>query len=89
MNYYKIKEFETKTTKDYSDFKLSVYMGAFLLVPFFISNSFIPYMITLIFHLFSWKMYLKNRAEELVSENKYELELTINVLNDIKKERNK
>ena len=109
MNYYKIKEFETKTTKDYSDFKLSVYiilhkfllfftsntffwifsMGAFLLVPFFISNSFIPYMITLIFHLFFWKMYLKKRAEGLVSENKYELELTINVLNDIKKERNK
>jgi hypothetical protein len=46
-------------------------------------------MITLFFHLFSWKIYLKERAEELTSENRYELNLTIDVLNDIKKERSK
>lgn len=109
MSYYKIKELETKTTKDYSDFRLSVYivlhkillfftsntffwifsMGAFLLVPLLISDSPIPYLITLIFHLLSWKMYLKNRAEELTSDNRYELELTIDALNDINRERNK
>lgn len=109
MNYHKIKEFESKTTKNYSDFKLSVYinlhkfllfftsntffwifsMGAFLLVPFFINNNLISYIITLVFHLFSWEMYLKNRAQQLTSENKYELELTIDALNDIKNERNK
>jgi hypothetical protein len=46
-------------------------------------------MITLVFHLISWEMYLKNRAKELTSENKYELELTIDALNDIKSDRNK
>jgi hypothetical protein len=108
MNYHRIKEFESKTTKNYSDFKLSVYinlhkfllfftsntffwifsMGAFLLVPFFINNNLMVYMITLIFHLFSWEMYLKDRAKELISKNRYELELTISVLSDIKSERN-
>ena len=109
MSYYSIKEMETKTTKNYSDFKLSAYitlhkillfftsntffwifsMCEFSLVPFLIANTFIPYMITLFFHLFSWKIYLKERAEELTSENRYELKLTIDALNDIKKERSK
>ncbi len=109
MNYHKIKELESKTTQNYSDSKLSVYislhkvllfftsnvffwsfsMAAFLIVPFFINNTLIAYLITLLFHLCSWEFYLKEYSQNLTSKEKYELELTIQVLNDIKKERNK
>jgi hypothetical protein len=64
-------------------------MGAFLIVPFFINNTLIAYLITLLFHLCSWEFYLKEYSQKLTSKEKYELELTIQVLNDIKKERNK
>lgn len=109
MNYHDIKELELKTTKLYSDSKLSAYiflhkfllffttdvffwtfsMCALLIVPYFINNTFTSYMITIVFHFFSWEFYLKNYAHKLVSKEKYELDLTIEVLNDIKKERNK
>jgi hypothetical protein len=106
-NYYKIKEKELKTIKDYSDKKLKRYIKShkiilnissefffwflsfvvFMLYPIFLDNTIGMYLFFLISHLFYWRWlglkWYKREMTSLVEE----LELTIEVLEDIQKER--
>ena len=69
---------------------------------FFWAISFIPFVILPIFtgqtnlyglflfaHLLFWKIYAEKKYHELCDKDREELELTIEVLEDIKKERNR
>jgi hypothetical protein len=62
-------------------------MGALLLVPFFLLNNPIGYLITVVFHLISWEFYLKGYIKENTTEDKNEVILTIEVLKEIQSKR--
>ena len=62
-------------------------MGALLLVPFFLLNNPIGYLITVVFHLISWEFHLKGYIKKNVTEDKNEVIVTIEALKEIKFER--
>ncbi len=62
-------------------------MGALLLVPLFLLNNTIGYLVTIIFHLISWDFYLKDYIKKNTSDDKDEVILTIEVLKEIQSER--
>ena len=62
-------------------------MGALLLVPFFLLNNPIGYLITVVFHLISWEFHLKGYIKENATEDKNEVIMTIEALKEIKSER--
>jgi len=62
-------------------------MGALLLVPYFILNNPIGYLITVVFHLISWEFHLKGYIKEHATDDKNELIMTIDALKQIRSER--
>jgi hypothetical protein len=64
-------------------------MSAFLLVPFFLLNNPVGYLVSIIFHLVSWKFYLKGYIDENTADDKNDVVLTIGVLKDIQSDRKK
>ena len=62
-------------------------MGALLLVPLFLLNNPIGYLITIIFHLISWEFHLKGYIKKNTTEDKNEVIMTIEALKEIKSER--
>ena len=62
-------------------------MGALLLVPLFLLNNPIGYLITVLFHLISWEFHLKGYIKENATEDKNEVIMTIEALKEIKSER--
>ena len=62
-------------------------MGALLLVPFFLLNNPIGYLITVVFHLISWEFHLKGYIKEHATDDKNELIITIDALKQIRSER--
>ena len=72
----------------YSQFFCWIFsMSAFLLVPLFLSNNLFGYLVTIIFHLFSWEIYLKPYIIENTSDDVDEVNITIEVLKEIQSER--
>lgn len=102
-NYHEIKEKEFLTTQEYSERKFNRYLKAHRILlsvtneKFFWFISFVPfaifsffsgeYLFFLIIHFLYWMLYGKRKCEEFCSNDTEELEITIWVLEDIKKER--
>lgn len=64
-------------------------MGALLLVPYFLLNNPIGYLITVVFHLISWEFHLKGYIKKHATDDKNEVILTIDALKEIRNERKK
>ncbi|MBM3185105.1 MAG: hypothetical protein FJZ67_02295 [Bacteroidetes bacterium] len=87
MNYHDIKGIESKLTESYTDRKFSNYLKFHYIIKFLHSTlffwtiSFVPFLIAPIY------LYPEKKYHELCDKNIEELELTMEVLEDIKKER--
>jgi predicted membrane metal-binding protein len=59
----------------------------FMTVPYFINNSILGYVISIIFHMVAWNVHIINLYHKHTDKDKEELTLVIEVLKDIQKEK--